>query len=231
MKLRCGRRADRIGRLALGASAVLVLAVVVGCAPPRRAQLAQLGYRAVFDLGCPAGQLGLYHVDERTKVIVGCGRRLVYMEHCDSGAGNTCSWQLDTPRHGEAEWPTQVLRDTRTRAGERSAYGAQPSAYGRAAPTSGAQGRSDGTASSTVREGRSFRTDLFSTSVATLPETQGSRRPIRTELFESPPAPQPAAPQQVPAVAPRAPAAAPAPAPAGAAAPRRPTDITTEVPF
>jgi len=79
-------------RLALLALAALA----TGCATAQRATLEQLRYRATFDLGCPGGQLWLYHIDSRTKAVRGCGQRLVYLEHCDTVAG-ACSWKIDTP--------------------------------------------------------------------------------------------------------------------------------------
>jgi hypothetical protein len=77
---------------------------LLACAAPQRANLAYLQYRAVFDLGCPAQSLALYHIDERTKAVNGCGKQLVYIERCDQGAGNTCSWELDSPTFAQGQW-------------------------------------------------------------------------------------------------------------------------------
>jgi hypothetical protein len=83
------------------------LALFAGCAPrTHRANLHQLQYRAVFDLACHAAELGLYHVDARTKVVVGCGRRLVYQEDCARmGESVACTWRLDTPIAEQWTWP------------------------------------------------------------------------------------------------------------------------------
>lgn len=87
--------------------ALAIIALAAGCAPrTHRAHLHQLQYRAVFDLACDASQLGLYHVDARTKVVVGCGRRLVYQEDCvPTDASFTCTWRLDTPVADQWTWP------------------------------------------------------------------------------------------------------------------------------
>ena len=84
---------------------VLVAVAAFACATPQRANLAHLQYRAVFDLACPAQSLALYHIDERTKAVMGCGKQLVYVERCDQGAGNTCSWELDSPSLAQGQWP------------------------------------------------------------------------------------------------------------------------------
>ena len=69
-----------------------------GCGTRKPATLRQLEHRATFDLACPAGQLRLHHVDERTKAVTGCGRALVYVEQCDAtGEETRCSWLANTP--------------------------------------------------------------------------------------------------------------------------------------
>lgn len=85
-----------------------------GCAPPRPATLAELQHRSVFDLGCPSYQLRLHHIDQRTKVVVGCGRRLIYVHSCDrqGPAGGACTWLLDTPSFTAAEWPQHQAAST-----------------------------------------------------------------------------------------------------------------------
>lgn len=86
---------------------LMALGLACGCAPrTHRAQLNQLHYRAVFDLACHAQAMQLYHVDARTKVVVGCGRRLIYQEDCATmGAHSVCSWRLDTPIAEQWAWP------------------------------------------------------------------------------------------------------------------------------
>jgi hypothetical protein len=60
----------------------------------------------VFDLGCAQHQLMIYHVDQRTKAVAGCGRRLVYVESCQRIRGSfACTWVLDTPTFQQARWP------------------------------------------------------------------------------------------------------------------------------
>ena len=78
----------------------------LGCASGPRADLRSLQYRSMFDLGCPAQGLELYHVDRRTKAVVGCGRRLVYVESCESfGTKRECTWMLDSPIFAQSAWP------------------------------------------------------------------------------------------------------------------------------
>jgi hypothetical protein len=68
--------------------------------------MAQLQTRAVYDLGCPAPQVAVYHLDTRTKAAVGCGRRLLYVESCQRIRGkHECTWVLDTPTFAQAQWP------------------------------------------------------------------------------------------------------------------------------
>ena len=77
---------------------VALAALVLGCAAPQRASLEQLRTRSAFDLSCHPQMLHLYHIDERTKGVVGCGRRLTYVESCDGvGARDVCTWMLDQP--------------------------------------------------------------------------------------------------------------------------------------
>lgn len=43
---------------------------------------------------CPAQEMRLYHLAQNTKGVWGCGKRLTYVEVCDS---QFCAWQLDSP--------------------------------------------------------------------------------------------------------------------------------------
>lgn len=71
---------------------------LMSCASGPRAGLPQLQHRATYDLTCPASYLRLAHVDQRTKIVSGCGRSLVYMEDCmEHGSQLLCSWRVDTP--------------------------------------------------------------------------------------------------------------------------------------
>lgn len=102
----------RVAIAAVGASLSL------GCASGPRATLPRLQHRASYDLGCPAGYLQLDHVDERTKVVAGCGRHLVYIEDCmAAGSELLCSWRLDSPTTAQASWPAAPAAQTATPSG------------------------------------------------------------------------------------------------------------------
>jgi len=71
--------------------------------------LPELQARSSFDLGCPHDQLRLYNFDERSKGVVGCGRRLTYVRSCQRVDDvNQCTWLLDTPTPSQQRWPVQV---------------------------------------------------------------------------------------------------------------------------
>jgi hypothetical protein len=68
------------------------------CAAPAPATLQQLRTRAAFDLGCAPEMLQVYELDRRARGVWGCGRRLAYVERCESTHGEVmCSWLLDFP--------------------------------------------------------------------------------------------------------------------------------------
>jgi hypothetical protein len=72
--------------------------VVASCAAPAPATLQQLRVRAAFDLACAPNMLQIYELDRRSRGVWGCGRRLAYVERCDSTHGELiCSWLLDFP--------------------------------------------------------------------------------------------------------------------------------------
>jgi len=58
----------------------------------QRATLDQLAMRASFDHACNRWQLEIYAIDERTRAVVGCGRRTAYVEDCARGR---CTWIVD----------------------------------------------------------------------------------------------------------------------------------------
>jgi hypothetical protein len=78
-------------------------ALLAGCMPPKRATMDQLVARSSFDLACPATELRLYHFGEGAKGVAGCGRRVTYVERCQTEA---CAWVLDSPAGDQLAWPT-----------------------------------------------------------------------------------------------------------------------------
>jgi hypothetical protein len=201
-----------------GSSLLLVLLFSVACVQPKRAQLPQLQQRAVFDLGCPAAQLYLVHVDERTKAVTGCGRRLIYLEDCDRGAGNQCSWRLDSPAPGQAWFPGAST--TPATPGALSSGWMVPAGPPRPVKRELFEPGAEPTPAAAPTQ-RTIRTDLYSGGARALPEGRRTRRPIRTKLFGEPEA-TPANPDQ----APPPPTSAP-----GVPAPEPQRGISTEPPF
>ncbi|MBW2456302.1 MAG: hypothetical protein JRI68_17415 [Deltaproteobacteria bacterium] len=152
-----------IRRLSLIAVAAACGCSTAGCATVQRATLEHLQYRATFDLGCPGGQLWLYHIDSRTKAVAGCGQRLVYLEQCDSVAG-ACSWKIDTPMlvHAQGQRP----------------YGVRPP---HGVPIPG-QGTSANSAPNEPR-GRTIRTELYGEDKARTAPKPPEPRQTPTVLF------------------------------------------------
>ena len=102
--------------------AALLGAGVLGCSPAvTRATMAQLQQRAMLDAACPPQALGAYPLDGRTRVVTGCGLRLVYVESCESlGNEVICSWLLDSARSaapGALPWVTGPAAPVGTPAG------------------------------------------------------------------------------------------------------------------
>jgi hypothetical protein len=164
-------------RLAL----VIVLAGVnMACSSGPRATLTALSYRAVFDLGCPAQALQLHHLDDRSKAVAGCGRRLIYVEDCQRhGMSQSCTWMLDTPTLAQQAWP-------------HAQPAAQPHPAALAVPVAArptpqpSRELGHGAAAMPVR-GRPIRTDLDSPSqgVIVVPHRSGAAsRPVQTDLFD-----------------------------------------------
>lgn len=94
-----------------------LLATMIGCShlpeATQRATLAQLERRATFDLDCPPTWMRLHEIDTRTKGVEGCGRRLAYIEVCESRRSvAVCTWVLDaTPgTHDPADSRTPWAR-------------------------------------------------------------------------------------------------------------------------
>jgi hypothetical protein len=74
---------------------MLALLVLAGCRNAPGATYVQLHQRASFDLRC--NQLALRHLDERTKVVSGCGKEMVYVEECQRIRGtDRCTWRLES---------------------------------------------------------------------------------------------------------------------------------------
>lgn len=179
--------------------AVSMALPLLGCASGPRADLRALQYRSVFDLGCPAQSLQLYHVDRRTKVVAGCGRRLVYVESCDRyGSRRECSWLLDSPVFAQSAWP--VFAQSAWPVFAQSAWPVHapgawpqgmpapvPGAPSPAVPVAGADPRPPLEASSPSDrvEGRPIRTDLDGPEQSVIPSRVDTQRPVRTDLFDA----------------------------------------------
>ena len=141
----------------------------VGCASGPRANLRALQYRSVFDLGCPAQGLQLHHVDRRTKVVVGCGRRLVYVESCEThGLNKECTWMLDSPVYAQTSWPEVPTVPVAVA----PASVPHPTVVLAPAPPPAPE------------EGRPIRTDLDGREQTVIPPRRDARRPVRTDLFD-----------------------------------------------
>jgi hypothetical protein len=209
--------------ITLANSSRIVLALVAAlstsaCAAPQRAALPQLQQRAVFDLGCPPQQLALYHIDARTKAVAGCGRQLVYLERCDSGAGDVCSWELDSPSAAQGFWASQPNRALGQSA--RAQWALQPG-ENRTMPTKlfepGQEPRVRPTPSGPATRQRTIRTDLYTRGGQPL-KAQPAKRDIPTDLFPETAKrkaddERPAAPGATDPPAPAAPPEAPPPMP------------------
>ena len=74
----------------------LVLALGgVACGPAGATQ-EQLLARATFDLECPAPQVQVQDLGVRQRGVLGCGRRLSYVEVCEQRVdGNHCAWVIN----------------------------------------------------------------------------------------------------------------------------------------
>jgi hypothetical protein len=89
----------------LRALAPLCLAALLSaCERPAPASAHQLRSRAAFELGCPPEQLELIRIDQTTGGVIGCGRRVVYVESCRGS--QRCSWSFDreAPPAGWGAW-------------------------------------------------------------------------------------------------------------------------------
>jgi hypothetical protein len=77
--------------------ALAAVAFVAACGG---ATTEQLRARAAFDLSCPAGQIQLVDIDDRTEGVTGCGQRVTYVENCSFvdgyGGKHDCTWILNT---------------------------------------------------------------------------------------------------------------------------------------
>jgi hypothetical protein len=81
--------------MTLAAGALLT---VVGCVPshgPSPLENLRLLQRASFDLECAEGPLTTIVLDDKTRVVRGCGRQGTYVHLCDGPADTlmrTCVW-------------------------------------------------------------------------------------------------------------------------------------------
>jgi hypothetical protein len=71
------------------------LAMLSSCVGQFSADRGALRRRASFDLSCPASQLRMVDLDEKTVGVSGCGDKAVYVSACDGQPGHfttTCKW-------------------------------------------------------------------------------------------------------------------------------------------
>jgi hypothetical protein len=75
--------------------------------------------------------------------MMGCGRRLVYVERCDAGMGsdNACAWVLDTPSFVQGQWPQGI--EAQMALAQQWAASRPPSWPAPAAPTEGRVAQGD----------------------------------------------------------------------------------------
>ena len=94
-------------RWQLIATVVLSAGGVASCAPTAQgASPLQLQNRATYDLGCAPYSLAIHPLDARTRLVTGCGRRLLYVEDCQPIRGRAaCAWKLDTASFAQTQWP------------------------------------------------------------------------------------------------------------------------------
>ena len=168
-----------IRKLVIPCGLGLLLAIATGClsAGPRPS-VAQLRYRAVFDLGCPDPELVVYHVDARAKAVAGCGRRAVYVVSCQPVHGrHACTWMLNSPTFAQLQWPCTYPQHASAPRATAAPPGAVSTAR-TAAPEPAA-----GTPSPpTTATGRPYATDLYGTSFFIIRGPNRSTPP--TELFD-----------------------------------------------
>jgi len=97
-----------------GLCALLGALALTACVRPEPASARQLRDRAAFELGCPGSALELVRIDESTGGVIGCGRRVVYIEKCD----DRCRWSFDreAPHPTWGGWATAspMMRPTET---------------------------------------------------------------------------------------------------------------------
>jgi hypothetical protein len=54
--------------------------------------------RATFDLECPSPQVQVHELGDRVRGVTGCGRRLAYVEVCETRPDGThCAWVINAP--------------------------------------------------------------------------------------------------------------------------------------
>ncbi|MBI4956234.1 MAG: hypothetical protein HY908_29730 [Myxococcales bacterium] len=180
------------------------LGAPLGCATARRATLPQLQQRAAYDLACPPQWLELVQIDARTKVVGGCGRRLVYLEDCVSlGDAVECAWRVDSPPaslgwapppvtagYAPPPAPTASGAPARSIATQLFGPGEVPPPVVSAPPTARATAPADPLALpyGAVPTARSYPTELYGEQ--TQPMLPPSGRPKPRDLFPPPPAPR-----------------------------------------
>lgn len=71
--------------------------LLAACAGPG-ATAEQLKARATFDLECPEPEVQVHDLGARVRGVVGCGRRLSYVEVCETRPDGThCAWVINAP--------------------------------------------------------------------------------------------------------------------------------------
>jgi hypothetical protein len=84
------------------AGAAFAALLSVGCAA-KGASVEQLMSRGTFDFECPRLQLRVMDLGDRQRGMIGCGKRLTYIEVCENRIdGWHCAWVINGPQwqHG-----------------------------------------------------------------------------------------------------------------------------------
>jgi len=86
---------------------VAALGAVLGCATPLLVpewEIRRLLNRASYDLECAGSQLQMTTIDEKTRVVRGCGRQGTYVQLCDAPFTvwtRSCVWVMNSGNRGD----------------------------------------------------------------------------------------------------------------------------------